>query len=138
MMNFVEQYNDFCLNYLRCLRKVAASLWITQSQALCIQAIPFDGISQTNLADKLSLDLSTLSRNLDILIKINLIKKKQSTIDKRSFIIFLTSRGVETYHDLSDLIQNSFQDIYKSLTDDEVDHMLETLNKINWEFELSK
>ena len=137
-MNFIEQYNDFCLNYLKCIRKSASALWITQSQALCIQAIPFDGINQTDLANKLSLDLSTLSRNLNILKKINLIDKLPSKIDRRSYTIYLTSRGKIMYNDLNDAIQNSFQKIYQTLTMEEIDQMVEILNKINWQFELSK
>ena len=136
-MNIIEQTNDFCINYLKCIKKAANSLWITQSQALCIQAIPFDGISQTNLATKLSLDLSTLSRNLDKLTKIHLIEKIISTHDKRSYNITLSSRGKKIYQQLNDKINNDFQNIYSQLNIEEIDQMVDILSKINWEFEIS-
>tara|TARA_Y100001949_G_C15879816_1_gene283292 strand:- start:382 stop:801 length:420 start_codon:yes stop_codon:yes gene_type:complete len=137
-MNIIEQTNDFCINYLKCVKKAANSLWITQSQALCIQAIPFDGISQTDLATKLSLDLSTLSRNLDKLSKIHLIEKVVSAFDKRSYKITLTTRGQNIYQQLNDKINNYFLNIYSKLDMQEIDKMVDILNKINWEFELSK
>ena len=136
-MNIVEQTNDFCINYLKCVKKAASALWITQSQALCIQTIPYDGISQTDLAEKLSLDLSTLSRNLDKLIKIHLIKKKISKRDKRSYVITLSSRGKEIYQQLNIKINNDFQKIYSQLNVEETDQMVDILSKINWEFEIS-
>ena len=136
-MNIVEQTNDFCINYLKCVKKAANALWITQSQALCIQTIPFDGISQTDLAEKLSLDLSTLSRNLDKLIKIHLIKKTISKRDKRSYNIILSPRGREIYQQLNDKINNDLQNIYSQLNIQEIDQMVDILNKINWEFEIS-
>ena len=137
-MNIAEQTNDFCINYLKCIKKAANSLWITQSQALCIQAIPFDGISQTELALKLSLDLSTLSRNLDKLSKIYLIEKIISSFDKRSYKITLTTRGQKIYQQLNDKINNYFQNIYAQLDLEEIDKMVDILSKINWEFELSQ
>ena len=135
-MNIVEQTNDFCMNYLKCVKKAANALWITQSQALCIQVIPYDGISQTDLAEKLSLDLSTLSRNLDKLITIHLIKKIISKRDKRSYVITLSSRGKEIYQQLNIKINNDFQKIYSQLNVEEIDQMVDILSKINWEFEI--
>jgi len=135
-MNIIEQTNDFCINYLNCVKKVARSLWITQSQALCIQTIPFDGISQTDLAKRLSLDLSTLSRNLDKLIKIKLVEKIQFPLDKRSYKISLTNRGKKTYQELNKQINYYFQGIYKNLEIKEIDQMVDILNKINWEFNI--
>ena len=135
-MNMVEQTNNFCINYLNCVKKAASILWITQSQAICIQSIPFYGISQTDLAKKLALDLSTLSRNLDKLIKINLVEKSPSQFDKRSFKITLTSRGKTLYRNLNSQINDCFHEIYNKLEVSEVDFMIDILNKINWEFDL--
>ena len=61
-MNWLKEYfdilikKDFCLNYLSCLKKVASQLNVTYSQAICINYIPSRGISQADLAKKLSID----------------------------------------------------------------------------------
>ena len=135
-MNIVEHANDFCINYLNCIKKASKDLWITQSQALCIQSIPYDGISQTDLSKKLFLDLSTLSRNLDKLIKLNLIEKTIAPLDKRSYKIYLTKRGKTLYQDLNNKINFYFQDIYSELGFKKVDDLVDILSAINWQFEI--
>ena len=135
-MNLIELTNDFCQNYFFCLRKIASKSKITQSQILCLNAIPFNGISQTNLAKKLSIDISTLSRNLNNLIKLELILKTLSNIDKRSYKIHLTEKGNELYKKTQDDLNCELNDIYKTLTIDEINQFSELLNKINWQFEL--
>jgi MarR family transcriptional regulator for hemolysin len=135
-MNIIEQSNEFCVNYLHCIKKSAVLLNISQSQALCIQTIPYDGISQTNLAKKLFLDLSTLSRNLEKLSKLGFIIKESSPFDSRSYIITLSKSGKEIYHSLNMHIQNYLSIIYDSLELHEIDTMVDLLNKINWKFTL--
>ena len=82
-MNLSEQSTDFFKNYLRLFRKNITQYNLTESQALCLISIPFNGISQTRLSHNLSLNISTVSRNLSHLIKVDLIIKKKSnhTID---------------------------------------------------------
>jgi len=137
-MNFIIQYNEFCLNYLRCIKKIANSFSLTQSQVLCIKSIPFDGISQNNLANSLSLDISTLSRNLDKLKTMQIIMKEQSLADKRSSIITLTSKGKVIYNQIINSIQNNISQILLNVDINDLEYFIEILNKINWEFELSK
>ena len=75
-MNLSEQSSDFFKNYLRLFRKNIKQYNLTESQALCLISIPFNGISQTRLSHNLSLNISTVSRNLSHLIKVDLIIKK--------------------------------------------------------------
>tara|TARA_B100000959_G_C14771495_1_gene537675 strand:+ start:346 stop:771 length:426 start_codon:yes stop_codon:yes gene_type:complete len=135
-MNFNEQYNEFCLNYFRCIKKNALLLSLTQSQALCIQAIPYDGITQTSLAIKLSLDISTLSRNLEKLKKHKIIEKTIPNYDKRTLIISLTTKGKNIYQKLNKALNESLNKVIKNIKIEDLDYMNEILNKINWEFEL--
>ena len=135
-MNLIELSNDFCQNYLVCLRRVAISTDITLSQLLCLNAVPFSGISQSKLAKKLSLDLSTLSRNLNRLINMQLIDKNISKIDNRSYNINLTKKGVSFYNNIQQLINTEIHTIYESLEIDEINQLSELLNTINWKFDL--
>ena len=135
-MNIVEISNDFCLNYLGCIRRSAALVGITQSQALCLNSIPFNGISQSDLAKKLSIDISTLSRNLNKLIKLNLIFKNVSTMDQRSFKIKLTEKGERLYGQLLQNVKKELHQVYQQLSLSEAGHLEELLNKLNWQLEL--
>ena len=38
-MNLVEISNNFCISYLACIRKIAAKLNLSLSQALCLNAM---------------------------------------------------------------------------------------------------
>ena len=135
-MNVIEQSQNFCLNYLACIRKVANQFQISQSQAVCLNLIPSQGISQADLARKLSLDISTLSRNLNHLIKLKFINKKPSHIDKRSYKINLSNKGMQFYKLFNTTIQNQLKIIYNGISLDEKEQLIEILNKINWQFEL--
>ncbi len=136
-MNFLTQYNEFCLNYLKSIKKIAHSLSLTQSQILCIKSIPFDGISQINLSKKLALDLSTMSRNLAKLQESKIINKVKSNYDSRSSIITLTQKGKKVYKEIVNMMQNEINDILLKINVDDIDYLTEVLNKINWEIELN-
>jgi len=136
-MNFLTQYNEFCLNYLKSIKKIASSLSLTQSQILCIKSIPFDGISQVKLSKKLALDLSTLSRNLEKLQKDKIINKEKSNYDNRSSIITLTQKGKTIYKEIINVMQSEINNILLKINIDDIDYLTEVLNKINWEIELN-
>lgn len=137
-MNVIEQSNDFFKNYFRYFKKSIKSFNLTTSQALCLISIPFDGISQTSLSKKLAVDLSTLSRNLNHLIKMNLIIKEKSKSDIRSFIIKFTPRGEKLYININDNIHKNFYKIFSKLNIEERNLFAEICNKINWQFELDR
>ena len=135
-MNLIELSTDFCQRYLSCLKRASSTLKLTQSQSLCLNAVPFKGISQTDLANKLSLDLSTLSRNLDKLSDREFISKKTSSHDKRIIKIHLTDKGENIYTQLNNLIANDLYKVFHAFDLDEQDQIEEILNKINWQFDL--
>ena len=126
------------MGYLRCIKKIATSCSLTQSQVLCIKSIPYDGILQNHLANNLSLDISTLSRNLDKLKSLKIINKEISRSDKRSFIITLTTKGKKIYNQIINMIDNDINKILSNVDIPDLEHLNEIFNKINWEFELSK
>jgi len=135
-MNLIELSNDFSLNYLACIRRTAKNFKLSLSQSVCLQSIPFDGISQSQLAKKLSIDISTLSRNIDHLISLNIIDKKHSSLDKRSYQINLTENGQNLYKQFNQALNNQLESVYESLDYIEKDQMSEILNKINWQLEV--
>ena len=135
-MNLSEQSTDFFKNYLRLFRKNIKQYNLTESQALCLISIPFNGISQTRLSHNLSLNISTVSRNLSHLIKVDLIIKKKSNQDIRSYNISLSDKGKKIYTKINKSIDNDFYNICTKLDSNERDLFIDLLNKINWQFEL--
>ena len=135
-MNIIELSNDFCIAYFASFRRVAYSLELTQAQALCICAVPFEGLSQSMLSQKLSIDLSTLSRNLDKLIKKSIIQKKISGFDKRSYKISLTNQGILIQKKINFNISIELKECFQHLSIEETNQFEEILNKLNWQFVL--
>tara|TARA_B100000424_G_C22937518_1_gene498829 strand:+ start:923 stop:1342 length:420 start_codon:yes stop_codon:yes gene_type:complete len=135
-MNLSEQSSDFFKNYLRLFRKNIKQYNLTESQALCLISIPFDGISQTRLSHNMSLNISTVSRNLSHLIKLDLIIKKKSNQDTRSYNVSLSEQGKKIYTKINKSIDNHFYNICTKLDSNEKDLLIDLLNKINWQFEL--
>ena len=68
-IKFVFQHNCY-------YKKINIGQNITLSQLLCVNAIPFDGISESDLSNSLNIEFSTLSRNLDKLLDKGPVKKK--------------------------------------------------------------
>ena len=135
-MNIIENSVEYCINLLSIIRKIAIKLNLTPSQLLCIYVIPFDGIAQSDLAKKLAIDISTLSRNLDKLIILQMVYKKSSMADKRSYKISLTPKGEDIYNQFNLIIKNKLEKQYGQLDLEDQDHFEEMLNKLNWQLEL--
>ena len=107
---------------------------MTLSQLLCIVSIPYDGISQTELANKLSLDISTLSRNLNNLINKDIIVKNQDLLDGRAYNIALTSNGNKLYKNIYLDINEEFYKILNQLDIHDTESLSLGVENLNWLF----
>jgi len=56
------------------------------------------GITQTDLAEALGLDQTTLSRNLKLLIAGGWVKRSRSSLDRRQTLYSITSAGMRVRH----------------------------------------
>ena len=70
------------------------------------------------------------------MIKVDLIIKKKSNQDIRSYNISLSDKGKKIYTKINKSIDNHFYNIYTKLDLNEKDLLIDLLNKINWQFEL--
>lgn len=66
-----------------------------------------DGITSRNIADRLSLDYSTMTTHLDRMESKGLIEKKHAPNDRRSLKISLTDKGRELEKPLTEVIIES-------------------------------
>ena len=92
-MNITEHLSDISLNYFSLVRKLASKLDLTLSQTLVLLYIPFDGITISDLSDKLGIDISTMTRNIQRIEKKGLINRAPNLSDKRSINLQLSKRG---------------------------------------------
>tara|TARA_B100000902_G_C27280107_1_gene901244 strand:- start:283 stop:699 length:417 start_codon:yes stop_codon:yes gene_type:complete len=133
-MKLSELILDLHINSIKPIRKVALSYNLTLSQLLCIVSIPYDGISQTELANKLSLDISTLSRNLSNLINKDIIVKNKDSLDGRAYNISLTSNGNKLYKNIYLDINEEFYKILNQLDIHDTESLSLGVENLNWLF----
>ena len=131
VINLVSGYNAI-------IRLEASRLNLTLSQALHLLSIPFDGIAISKLAQKLGLDTSTLTRNIQKLEKFSLVFRKPDDYDRRMQIIFLTDEGYETHNQLLENINNLNYDIMSQLSIDDNEIVQQSIEKLAWALELQK
>ena len=133
-MNLSELAIDLYTNIFFIIKKVAKNHNISSSQLLCLHVIPSEGIAQSELAEILCLDLSTLSRNLDKLIVKQLVVKNISLFDSRKQTVFLTDDGEKLYlntlNDLSSSL-NSLHDFSHSSSYD-IESIMNHITQFNW------
>ena len=129
-MNVPELLANLTTHYNAIFRQYSSQLSLTAPQAFHLLSIPVDGISMSGLANKLGLDTSTLTRNIQKLEKLDLVRRKQDRNDKRILVVYLTDKG----RGKVEKVENSLLDLnfsmmkYIDLDDQEnIPEMLETL-----------
>ena len=114
-MNLPELLVDLTTHYNALIRSAASQLRLTVSQAFHLISIPCDGIPMFKLAHKLGLDASTLTRNIQKLENLGLVKRKHDSYDKRVQKAVLTKQGLEITEKI-DAIQKFFIKFLKVFT----------------------
>ena len=125
LINIISSYNAL-------LRLTASDFNLTISQALHVLSIPFDGIPMSQLAKKLGLDSSTLTRNIYKLQNIGLVMRKSDNYDKRIKIIALTRAGHNINKQLINKINEINYDIMSQLSIDDKESITQSIERFSW------
>tara|TARA_Y100001960_G_C14771693_1_gene880504 strand:- start:999 stop:1424 length:426 start_codon:yes stop_codon:yes gene_type:complete len=92
-MSIIENLSELSLQYFALVRQLSSKFELTLSQTLVLLSIPFDGVTVSDLSEKLGIDISTMTRNIQRIEKKNLIQRLPNPNDKRSIKLFLSKRG---------------------------------------------
>ena len=131
-MNITELLTDLASNTNAIIRSIASRFNLTTSQAFNLLLIPFDGIPISNLAYKLGLDNSTLTRNIQKLEKLGLVNREPDKYDKRVQRVVLTKDGISLVKSLSEDLDDQNSNILDNIDLDTQEHMLTVLEKLTW------
>ena len=110
-MTIIENLSELSLQYFALLRQVSSKYELTLSQSLILLSTPFDGITISELSDKLGIDISTMTRNIQRIEKKKLLQRNQNPNDKRSIKIELSKRGSTLAESINLEISNNIQKI---------------------------
>jgi DNA-binding MarR family transcriptional regulator len=82
------------------------------------------------LSATLSVPLSTATRVVDLLVKAGYVQRLQDPDDRRVVRVAFTDHGKESYRIMDDYINDRIRQIAVYLQEDELDTLLELLNKV--------
>ena len=137
-MNLIEHLSDISLNYFALLRKLSSKYDLTLSQALLLLYVPSDGISVSDLSEKLGVDISTMTRNIQRINKQGLIKRRPNENDKRSIKLFLSKRGQKIVLLLNDDISNKISSVLSKYDFEQIEQIQNSLESIGWNLYLNR
>ena len=134
-MNITELLTDLASGTNAIIRSTASSFNLSASQAFHLLSIPFDGIPMSNLALRLGLDNSTLTRNIQKLEKMELVKRHSDNYDKRIHRIVLTQKGSTLLGLIEERLGVQNAHILEMIDLDTQEHLLSVLEKLSWALE---
>ena len=137
-MDIVENISDLSLNYFSLIRKLSSKFELTLSQALILLYIPFDGITVSDLSNKLGVDISTMTRNIQRIEKKLLINKKPNINDKRSIKLILSYRGKEISNAINKEISNNIDSIISKYDIEEHHKIKNSIESLSWHLYLHR
>ena len=131
-MNIPELLTNLTTHYNALFRQYSSRLSLTAPQAFHLLSIPVDGISMSGLANKLGLDTSTLTRNIQKLEKLDLVRRKQDRNDKRILVVYLTDKGRGKVEKIEESLLDLNFSMMKYIDLDDQENIPEMLEKLVW------
>lgn len=83
------------------------------------------------VAEALGTDITTFSRQIQSLEKMNLVKKTPNADDKRVFILSFTEEGEKVVHVISGQMNQMLHETLSHMTDDEKEMVIKSIQLLN-------
>ena len=131
-MNYGEFVSSFLIDLQRLFRSNVLIKDMTYSQVLAIISIPNDGVEMSELARKLGLDNSTVTRLIVRPEKKDWVGRKKSKRDKRAIKVFLKTKGLVIQQDIEKKIESIGEKIKMEIDDERKESILEHLYTFQW------
>ena len=132
-MNSGELLNQLLIDLQSLFRTSFRKKKFTLSQINLISSIPINGIEMTSISSYLGIDNSTLTRNVNVLIKQNILKRDVNPKDRRSKLLVLTSHGLNVRVELENIIEKIGNKLFKNKVIVDSDHFIDMLDALHWE-----
>ena len=132
-MNSGELLNQLLIDLQSLFRISFRKKKFTLSQINLISSIPINGIEMTSISSYLGIDNSTLTRNVNVLIKKNILKRDVNPKDGRSKLLVLTSNGINVKLELENIIEKIGNKLFRNKVILDSDHFIDMLDALHWE-----
>ena len=137
-MSVIENLSELSLQYFALVRQLSSKFELTLSQTLILLSIPFDGVTISNLSEKLGIDISTMTRNIQRIEKKNLVKRLPNPNDKRSIKLFLSQRGLTLTNSINFEISASLEQILDKYDLKISNQIKNNLEHLSWDIYLHR
>ena len=131
-MHYGEFISSFLIDLQRLFRSELLIKNMTYSQVLAIISIPVDGIEMSELARKLGLDNSTVTRLIVRLEKKGWVYREKSRRDKRAIIVVLNNKGLKIQQEIEKKIESIGEKVKIEIDDEKRESILEYLYAFQW------
>ena len=127
-----ELIKQYLLSLLTVFRKKIRGKKYTLSQILILATIPDKGMDMTSLSEKIGVDNSTATRLIDGMVRLNLVIKRKSHLDKRITIVLLTEKGEQTSEEIENKLDIIGEEIFNQIPMEHQDDIKEALLSFHW------
>jgi len=127
-----EYLHTFVIHMNVIVRRVASQNNLSLSQYFALTNISTSGISMSDLSTMLGVDNSTLTRNINILIKRDLVVKEKSNEDKRGYTITLSPAGNTLMNSLENQIETILEGFIDSVDPGVKQNFIDIIETVNW------
>jgi DNA-binding MarR family transcriptional regulator len=88
-------------------------------------------ISLNDLSQLLSVDTSTLSRQVQYLVELDIINRVPDPNDRRYVLLSLTAKGQEQHHQIAKFMEDYVEGIFSRIPNEKQQQVLDTLKLLN-------
>ena len=127
-----ELIKQYLLSLLIVFRKKIRGKKYTLPQILILATIPDKGMDMTSLSEKIGVDNSTATRLIDGMVRLNLVIKRKSHLDKRITIVLLTEKGEQTSEEIENKLDIIGEEIFNQIPMEHQDDIKEALLSFHW------
>ena len=131
-MEFPELFTQLLIDLQSVFRKNNKDLPISLSQAVLLLSIPRDGIIMSELAIRVGVDNSTLTRLIHTMDENSLIQKKRNKNDRRSTLIYLSKIGEKNVKLIEANIDQFTRKILQNIPNIDQVRLKNDLNSVHW------
>ncbi len=122
--DFANQVKELTLEFVKLYRLLdkdeKACYGVTVSQ--CYTLLAFDGkerLTMNELSNELGLSSSTMTRNVDVLIRSGYLERVRDNVDRRLVFVRLTESGKELMANLCGCEQKFFTEVLRTIPESE-------------------
>ncbi|WP_226680084.1 MarR family winged helix-turn-helix transcriptional regulator [Sutcliffiella horikoshii] len=90
-----------------------------------------EGPSMQQVAETIGMDITTFSRQIQTLVKMELVEKRQSNEDKRMYHLYLTEKGDKLEDEINQQMHHYLTNVFSNLNEVDRVKVVESLKVLN-------